>query len=179
MEPNIAHSPQIPDFTIRDNSLQDTERSDFHLHWKQTVVFRTEFRVSDLSMGQRPQSEDMEKIKCKKQTHRESTAPYPVSGAQQSPEWHRALALLWVPSVDKNRHSHLRHCSLPFRLLSQASQQPFECDSDLRKGFQLRNFPKPMHSQDRPFLPPVFLIPVCLHPQLISKQLHCFRTAEH
>lgn len=92
-----------------------------------------------------------------------ATAP---SGGEQSPKCQRTC-LLRVPSVDGNRHSHLLYHSLPFLLSSQESQESLECDSDLRKGFQLWNFPKPIHSQDRHFLLLVSPAPFSLYPQLI------------
>lgn len=47
-----------------------------------------------------------------------------------------------------------------------------KCDSDSRKGFHLGNCPKPTRNQDRPFLPPAFLVPFSLCLPLISRWVH-------
>lgn len=159
LEPNVAHSLKIPDFTIWDNWLHDIEGNGFPLTLEANIMIRIEFSISDISMGQNVWEcgHGYNKIQ-------ETDIVTAQWGEEQSPEC-QSTCFAPVPSVDGNRHSHLLHRSLPF-LPSQESQESLECDSDLRKGFQLWNF----LSQDRHFLLSVFPAPFSLYPQLIPPQ---------
>lgn len=87
----------------------------FHLRWKQKTIIRTYLAYQTSAWDKVSEKVDTE------QNARDSPMVSPCFESRAVPSV-RALALLWVPSADENRHSHLLHCSLPL-LPSQESQE--------------------------------------------------------
>lgn len=114
-----------------------------------------------------------------KRRHCESTAhcPVPVWGEKQSLQCvTEHLLCSGCPLLTK---TNIATCSVAPSFLSSHPKRARSPSSVSQTwgGFQLGDFPEPIHSQDSPLLP-VFPVSFSLHLQPVFTQVNCFPMAE-